>query len=166
MTEPLLQRLTPDEQGLVRQFTATFPVKVGGLAHALGLKVMTAPLPPTISGLIQPSAAAPAGFEIKVNKYETPERQRFTIAHEIAHYLLHRDSIGHGVVDSIMYRSNLTSRKETEANKLAATLVMPAPLVTKELSRAGGAAQPGVTEELAALFRVSAPAMKVRLGLT
>jgi hypothetical protein len=166
VSEPLLQRLTPHELELVQGFTSTFPVKVGELAYALGLQVVTAPLEPKISGLIQPSTSASAGFEIKVNKYETPERQRFTIAHEIAHYLLHRDSIGHGVVDSIMYRSNLTSRKETEANRLAATLIMPASLVSKELARRGGLGRSGISEELAALFRVSAPAMKVRLGLT
>ncbi|HVI34075.1 ImmA/IrrE family metallo-endopeptidase [Phenylobacterium sp.] len=166
MSDPLLHRLTADEANIVAQFTQEYPVKVGELAQTLGLRVVTAPLEPRISGLIQPSREAKAGFEIKVNKYETPERQRFTIAHEIAHYLLHRDSIGSGVVDSVLYRSNLTSRKETEANRLAATIVMPASLVAREANRLGGASRPGVAEELARLFRVSGPAMKVRLGLT
>lgn len=165
MTDPLADRVDPAELEVVQRYTASFPVKVGELAHALGLKVVTAPLEPKISGLIRPSPEAPSGFEIKVNKYDSPERQRFTIAHEIAHYLLHRDVIGAGIVDNILYRSNLTSRKETEANRLAATIVMPVALVSKEVRRLGGADRPGVAEELAQLFRVSGPAMKVRLGL-
>jgi hypothetical protein len=166
VTDPLIARIEPGEAQSLNQYTATFPVKVGELAAALGLKVVTAPLEPKISGLIQPNGDTPSGFEIKVNKYDSPERQRFTIAHEIAHYLLHRDSIGSGVIDNVLYRSNLTSRKEVEANRLAAMIVMPVALVAREAKRLGGAGRAGVAEELAALFRVSGQAMKVRLGLT
>ncbi|QKR99205.1 ImmA/IrrE family metallo-endopeptidase [Sphingomonas sp. CL5.1] len=158
-------RVREDDADVVRRFTAEFPVKVGELASELGLKVTRAPLLPKISGLIQPSSDARSGFEIRVNKYEIPERQRFTVAHEISHYLLHRDDIGSGVVDSIMYRSNLTSRKETEANRLAADIVMPARAVSRELERLGGRRTDDVVEKLAAMFRVSVPAMKVRLGV-
>ncbi|WP_188237310.1 ImmA/IrrE family metallo-endopeptidase [Sphingopyxis sp. LK2115] len=158
-------RVRKNEAEIVRRYTSCFPVKVGELANELGLKVVRAPMPPKISGLIQPCADAPAGFEIRVNKYEMPERQRFTVAHEIAHYLLHRDDIGAGVVDSIMYRSNLTSRKETEANRLAADIVMPAKVVGRELERIGGHRTDDAVEKLASLFRVSIPAMKVRLGV-
>ncbi|GAJ29615.1 MAG: ImmA/IrrE family metallo-endopeptidase [Acetobacter sp.] len=158
-------RVREDEAAIVRRFTAVFPVKIGELANALGLKVVRAPLAPRISGLIQPSEDAPAGFEIRVNKFEVSERQRFTVAHEIAHYLLHRHDIGSGVVDSIMYRSELTSRKETEANKLAADLVMPEKAVSAEIKRLGGKRNEEMAEKLAAIFRVSVPAMKVRLGI-
>jgi hypothetical protein len=165
VTDPLLDRIAPAEAEVLQRYSTSVPVKVGELAQALGLKVVTAPLEPKISGLIRPSKEAASGFEIKVNKYDSPERQRFTIAHEVAHYLLHRDAIGSGVVDNVLYRSNLTSRKETEANRLAAMIVMPVALVTREAHRLGGATRPGVAEELASLFRVSGQAMKVRLGL-
>ena len=161
----LWSRVDAREAAIVQRYLSSFPVKVGQLAGELGLKVVRAPLPPKISGLIQPSGEAPSGFQIKVNKYEVPERQRFTVAHEIAHYLLHRGDIGAGVVDSIMYRSSLTSRKETEANRLAADIIMPANEVAKELKRLGGVRSSDVVEELAAIFRVSEPAMKVRLGV-
>lgn len=166
MTLAFANRVRANEAEVVARFTANFPVKVGELATELGLKVVRAPLPPKISGLIQPSTDAAAGFEIRVNKYEMPERQRFTVAHEIAHYLLHRDDIGSGVVDTIMYRSNLTSRKETEANRLAADIVMPAHAVSRELDRLGGSRTEEAVEELASIFRVSVPAMKVRLGVS
>ena len=165
MTLSLIDRVKDNEAEIVKRLTSTYPVKVGELAQELGLKVTRAPLPPKISGVIKPSDDAVAGFEIRVNKYESPERQRFTVAHEIAHYLLHRNEIGSGVVDSIMYRSNLTSRKETEANKLAAEIVMPAKAVGRELERLGGRRTDDVVVELAAIFRVSVPAMKIRLGV-
>ena len=161
----VIERIREDEAAVVARYTSSYPVRVGELAEELGLRVVRSPLPPKISGMIQPSVEAPSGFEIRVNKYEVPERQRFTVAHEIAHYLLHKDHIGTGVVDSIMYRSNLTSRKETEANRLAADIVMPADAVSRELARLGGKRTPEVAEELAAIFRVSVPAMKVRLGV-
>ena len=159
-------RVRENEAETVRRFTSNFPVKVGELAQELGLNVIRTPLNPNISGLIKPSEEARAGFEIRVNKYESSERQRFTVAHEIAHYLLHRDDIGAGVVDSIMYRSSLTSRKEVEANRLAADIVMPAKAVSRELERLGGKKTEETAEELAIKFRVSIPAMKVRLGMT
>jgi hypothetical protein len=158
-------RVREDEAAVVRRYTASFPVKVGELATELGIKVIRAPLPSKISGLIRPSDEAPSGFEIRVNKYEVPERQRFTVAHEIAHYLLHRNEIGAGLVDSIMYRSTLTSRKETEANQLAADIVMPAKAISRELERFGGRRTDEVIEELADIFKVSISAMKVRLGV-
>lgn len=168
MSESLFSRVDPREAGIVHEFIASQPVRVGGLAKALGLRVVKSPsLKPTISGLIRPSteADAPSGFEILVNKFEVPERQRFTVAHEIGHYLLHRDEIGEGVVDSIMYRSSLSSRKEVEANRMAAAIVMPANAVRTELERLGGTDEPGVVQELAEFFRVSVPAMKIRLGI-
>ena len=49
-----------------------------------------------------------SGYAIFVNKgdrYKT--RQRFTIAHKIAHFILHREAIGDGIVDDALYRSGL-----------------------------------------------------------
>lgn len=165
MTPALWDRIAADEAAVVEQFTNAVPVKVGELAAALGVTVVRAPMQPKISGLIQPSERSRSGFEIKVNKYEAADRQRFTVAHELAHYLLHRSSIGSGVVDSIMYRSSLTSRKETEANRLAADIIMPSDAVSRELRKLGGIRSEAVVEELASLFRVSVPAMKIRLGV-
>lgn len=166
MSEVLLERVEPKYASIVQDFIASQPVRVGALAARLGLKVVKSPsLRPTISGLIRPSADAEAGFEILVNKFEPAERQRFTVAHEIGHFLLHREDIGAGVVDSIMYRSGLSSRKEVEANRIAAAIVMPAEAVSDELRRLGGVDEPGVVEELAEQFRVSVPAMRIRLGI-
>ena len=166
MTEYLWARVSPEEARVVRAYMANYPVKVGELAAQLGLEVYKSPLQPTISGMIKPSERHPGGYEIRVNKYEAPERQRFTLAHEIAHFLLHKDDIRAGVVDSVMYRSALTSRKEAEANRLAADIVMPQESVQRELLTLGGVATEDVADRLARIFRVSTPAMRIRIGLS
>lgn len=159
-------RVSPYDREIVEPFLQEVPVRVGALADALGIKVVRSPLSPNISGLIKPSPETRAGFEIRVNKYEVPERQRFTVAHELGHYLLHRHDIGAGgVVDSVMYRSALTSRKEAEANRIAADIVMPLHLVRREVDRCGGLVRPEIADLVANRFKVSLPAMKVRLGL-
>ncbi|WP_034798858.1 ImmA/IrrE family metallo-endopeptidase [Hyphomonas beringensis] len=166
MSEHLFKRIRPLEAEIVQEAIRQRPVKVGALAQSLGLRVTrSSGLKPTISGLIRPASDTPSGYEILVNKYEVPERQRFTVAHEISHYLLHRDDIGAGVVDSVMYRSSLSSRKETEANQLAAAIIMPAAAVTREMNELGSPEDAAVVQELAELFRVSVPAMKIRLGV-
>lgn len=161
----LWARVEPRDLEIVRDYIRSgAPVRVGELAAALGLRVTRTPnLPSNVSGLIRP-AETKSGFEVLVNKYESQARQRFTVAHEIAHYLLHRNDIGAGVVDSIMYRSSLSSKKEVEANRLAAAIVMPAFALSERLQSLGCLDEPGVVEELAAIFKVAEPAMRMRLG--
>ncbi|MDI1343695.1 MAG: ImmA/IrrE family metallo-endopeptidase [Pseudolabrys sp.] len=165
MTEYLWDRVDEAEADVVRRHTAEVPVRLGALAEELGLQIFRSPLPPNISGMIKPSEGRPGRYEIRVNKYEVAERQRFTLAHEIAHFLLHKSDIRAGVIDNVMYRSQLTSRKEAEANRLAADMIMPREAIRQELARHGGVASENVAIQLAAIFRVSLPAMKIRLGI-
>lgn len=155
-------RLEAKELETLERFTAEVPVKVGALASALGLRVVLATLPLNISGLIQPDDDGK--FVIKVNRFESKERQRFTIAHEIAHYLLHRDRIQSGIVDSVLYRSKLSSRIEAEANKLAADIVMPNAVVFEEMKRLGSVSKDLVVDEMAEKFQVSKQAMAIRVS--
>jgi Zn-dependent peptidase ImmA (M78 family) len=146
------------------------PVKLGALAADLGIEVFKSTLPPGISGLIEPSDTAASGYRIRLNRHEIIERQiierqRFTLAHEIAHFLLHRQDIGAGVVDDTMYRSALSNRKEVEANKLASQLIMPDESIAKARSRVRHLPLDEQVEALSAEFRVSAPAMRIKLGV-
>lgn len=147
---------------MLENFSHDIPVKVGALADALGLKVVVATLPINISGLIQPEDDG--RFVIKVNRFESKERQRFTIAHEIAHYLIHREKIDAGVVDSVLYRSKLSSRTEAEANRLAADIVMPRRAVVAAVQGKGGNRSDRVVQDLANAFGVSKQAMAIRVG--
>jgi Zn-dependent peptidase ImmA (M78 family) len=149
----------------IRELLSEAPVKLNAIAEHLGIPVYLSTLKPKISGLIEPDDSSTSRFRIKLNRHETVERQRFTLAHEIAHFLLHRSLIGAGVVDDTMYRSGLSSQREVEANKLAADLCMPRHLINayrRELSHLDG---DELVSEMAKRFRVSKAAMQIRLGV-
>ena len=150
---------------VVEKHLADTPVKLGALASELGLEVFKSTLRPGISGLIEPADSSPAGYRIRLNRHESTERQRFTLAHEIAHFLLHRQDIGAGVVDDTMYRSALSNRKEVEANKLASQLIMPDKNVARELAQVQHLPVEERVEILAKEFRVSTQAMRIKLGV-
>jgi len=151
-------------QRILEQHREHAPVNLGKLASELGLEVFQSTLPPNISGLIEPSPSSPSGYRIKLNRHDPNVRQRFTLAHEIAHFLLHRFEIGRGVFDDTMYRSNLSDRKEVEANRLAAQIIMPLDLVKREKSKLANLPMEEVIDNLARTFKVSREAMRIRIG--
>lgn len=163
MVDSLWDRVSADEVGIVQRHLQQVPVRLGALAEDLGLKVFRSVLPPSVSGMIRPSEVV-GEYEIRINKFDSPERQRFTLAHEISHFLLHKTDIRAGITDNIMYRSQLTSRKEAEANRLAADIVMPVDAVRSALRYHGGVVSEDIVSRLADDFKVSVPAMRIRLG--
>jgi len=155
----------PREIEVLKKHTREIPVKLGALAAELGIEVFRSPLKPGISGLIEPSETAASGYRIKINRHESVERQRFTLAHEIAHFLLHKELIRTGVVDSTMYRSNLSSKHEIEANKLASMIVMPDSAVVRLKSEFSNLYGDELASAMAERLRVSEPAMRIKLGM-
>ena len=89
--------LTVIEQ-ISRRFRSTAPVNISGLARALGLAVRQAALDPGTAGEIFPDLyrGGPSGYTVRVNASDSIKQKRLTIAHEIAHFLRHRDRIGRG----------------------------------------------------------------------
>lgn len=146
---------------IIKHFTESYPVDVIGLAQGLGLKVSERSLDPDVSGMIFRDPTDPSSYSIAVNEADPYYRKRFTIAHEIAHFLLHRNNIGQGLKDDRMYRSGMSNQLETQANRLAADILMPRRLIRQLLEQ-------GVTEPaaMASRLQVSMDAMKLRLGLT
>ncbi|WP_420238023.1 ImmA/IrrE family metallo-endopeptidase [Telmatobacter bradus] len=144
----------------LRALQTQVPVDVIRMAEVLGLKVWQQEMD-GYSGLIKkdPKHGGLAGYSIIVNKLDHRPRQRFTIAHEVGHFLLHRDRIGDGLKDDALYRSGLSTREEVEANKLAAMILMPFHLLDREV-KAGISVQ-----DLADKFGVSKQAMSIRLGI-
>jgi hypothetical protein len=136
------------------------PVRLGPIAKDLGLRVKRVPLGKAIAGQIMrdPVNGGLAGFTIWINSEDAMNRQRFTMAHELAHFILHRDLIETGIVDDTMYRSDLGNIYETQANQLAADILMPIRLVKKWRSIIPD------PKELAKKFEVSEQAMKIRLN--
>ncbi|MBO9501995.1 ImmA/IrrE family metallo-endopeptidase [Brevundimonas sp. A19_0] len=149
----------------IQRIQAETPVRLSSLARVLGVRVQSSTLPAGISGEIRPDPERQGGFLVRVNRHDSPKRQRFTVAHELAHFLIHRDQIGDGIKDDILYRSRLSDRREAEANRLAADLIMPADLIDEWLRRSTALRVENPVEYLAQAFNVSEQAMKIRLGL-
>lgn len=135
------------------------PIDPVALASRMGARVVSDPSlqQEGISGSFEFDETGPL---IRVNPYDPPVRQRFTVAHEIGHWLLlhvkpgelaHRDPTNqYAVLDS----------KEVEANRFAAQLLMPSH-VTEDLVKM---VPPMLrTEILAQQFNVSTAAMSYRL---
>lgn len=144
----------------ITRHQSTAPVRVGAIAADLGVKVVISDLPLAVSGMLVLDKDDRKSWTIRVNRHEHRNRQRFTIAHEIAHYVLHRDVIGNELVDDTFYRSGLSERREYEANALAAEILMPWPLITR-LMKDGERD----VERLAESLQVSPAAMNIRLGV-
>lgn len=147
----------------VKREPAAFEVDLLAVAEAKGLKIFSASLPKGVSGMIarRPEYGTPSGFVIFTEKTEPAVRQRFTAAHEIGHFDLHKDLIGEGIRDNYLLRSDALSTKvEVEANKYAANLLMPMDKIEEAMSQ-------GITtpRDLAKAFGVSEVAMAIRLGL-
>lgn len=152
-----------EKMGIVLQHQAKPPVQTVPMALALGLKVYHVPnWPDALSGKIVRSSeqGGDSGFAIYVNKDHHPNRRRFTTAHEIAHFILHENAIGDGVVDDGLYRSRLSNSMEAEANQLAADILMPWHLLRPLID--GGLRD---VDRLAEKFEVSKSAMSIRLGV-
>jgi Zn-dependent peptidase ImmA (M78 family) len=147
---------------IIKKFTQAPPVDVKGLAEALGLKVWEENLGADVSGIIEfnPAKGGDSGYSIAVNSSDSFFRKRFTVAHEIAHFLLHRDKLTKLFKEDRMYRGLINGQREEEANRLAADILMPRQLVRDLLEQ--GIKTP---EGMAAKLQVSVPAMEVRLGI-
>ncbi len=107
------------------------PVDPVRLAHGLGLRVFNAKFgDENVHGLLANRAGKGTLY---VNADDHSVRKRFTIAHELGHYVLHlQGQEGEFIDDADSFRTMLDPdaswteerRKEWEANVFAATLLM------------------------------------------
>ncbi|MBV6857941.1 ImmA/IrrE family metallo-endopeptidase [Xanthomonas campestris pv. zingibericola] len=93
-----------------------------------------------------------------VNSYHHPVRQRFTLAHELAHFILHRGDKARFDDHTYARRHDDRSPMEREADNFAARLLMPEPELRQAVDK-------GVRNlnDLARQFEVSSLAMRYRL---
>lgn len=155
-----MANVAPAAAEIIARHQEEAPVKVGQIAQDLGVLVVISDLPLAVSGMLVRNKEKEQSWTIRVNRHEHRHRQRFTIAHEISHFVLHKDAIGDELVDDTFYRSGLSERREYEANALAAEILMPWPLI-RRLMAAGS----NTADELASDLQVSPAAMSIRLGL-
>ncbi|MGH9713618.1 MAG: ImmA/IrrE family metallo-endopeptidase [Candidatus Acidiferrales bacterium] len=147
------------------------PVPVDKIAKSLGARVRFSPLDDELSGFIYIKDGVPI---IGVNSLHHPNRQRFTIAHEIAHLQLHPDFITSAVhvdkqfAESVLKRDAVsatgTERLEVEANQFAAALLMPGDILDELLEESPiDIEDESIIEEWATEFLVSKAALQYRI---
>ena len=147
----------------------TPPVPVEKLAKALGVRIEYSPFDEELSGMAFLRDGKPT---IGVNSHHHPNRQRFTIAHELGHILLHRSRLDAAVLvdksknclprDSISAEG--TDPVEIQANAFASELLMPADLMRQVLANSSrDLHDDDYLIALAKRFRVSLAAFQFRL---
>lgn len=144
---------------------ASAPVPVERIARQLGVRVQYAPLDNDLSGMAHIREGV---VIVGVNSLHAPNRQRFTLAHELGHVVLHREILEDNVhVDRVLLRDRDSSaglyREEIEANAFASELLMPAEFLHAMLG--GRQVILDDDEEISTLakkFRVSESAMRFR----
>jgi Zn-dependent peptidase ImmA (M78 family) len=154
---------------VVERYWHHAPVEIQSIIRDLGIFYREEVLYAHDSGYIEPVGDT---FRIIVNAEHPETRRRFSAAHELGHYTYHRDLIGDGIGDSVAYRSSnaaryqnkrITPQHESQANRFAATVLMPQELID-QLRYDHQLALPGQLLRLAEMLGVSEQALRIRLG--
>lgn len=156
--------LKPEVRAGIDEILSEYPVKLGEIAKHLGVKVLLSTLPRGTSGQIGQEHGE---FVIRINRHEAKHRQRFTLAHELAHFLLHKEKIiaEGGWSENVLLRSGQPANIEYEANRLASDLVIPSALLAEATAEYSGPMTSEVIEDLARRFGVSTAAMEIKLQM-
>ncbi len=142
-------------------------VLVEDLARAEHLIVRTAPLEDDVSAFLVLAPDTPP--VIAVNATHHLNRRRFSVAHEIGHYALHKHQSELFVDGSFVhFRDGISTMaidpKEIEANAFAAALLMPAAFIQSDLGKKKYCSlEPEALASLARRYKVSEQALKYRL---
>jgi Zn-dependent peptidase ImmA (M78 family) len=138
------------------------PVEVERIASVLGFKVVLYDFDDdSVSGMLVIEDEVRA---IGVNSKQHPNRQRFSVAHEIGHFLAGHEDHDHSdfVDQKKFYVDELFAThdpKEQEANEFAAELLMPEQMLRRDL--ASGLKDP---KALASRYGVSEQALWIQLS--
>lgn len=150
------------------------PVDVTSIARSLGVDVSYSPAEDSLSGFILRNDETGKTI-IGVNSTQHPLRQRFTVAHEIGHYLLHvkervhvdRREGGYQVKLRNPASSTGTNVEEMEANLFAAELLMPEKFLREDLAGYDHLdifETDPLLDELKRKYQVSGRALTIRLA--
>ena len=158
------------EQILNNQKVVNAPIEVEDIAHLYGVKVQYEPTQDNLSGFLLRNLKEHKAI-IGVNQSHHPNRQRFTIAHELGHFFLHETERMY--VDRILQvklrnenSSKGISTEEKEANLFAAELLMPVRFLNKDLANVNtlDLYEDEKLKELSEKYKVSIQAFTFRLA--
>ena len=107
-------------------------------------------------------------FNIIVNRNHSPQRQYFSISHEIGHYILHRDIIKEKGKVGRQDNYSLDTKREKEADELGAEIIMPKKLVDEYAEKtlkinANSTLTQEIINKISRYFDVSKEAVIIRL---
>ena len=159
---------------LAARGVASAPVDVEAIVTARGILICREPAADDLCGFLIRDKHRKRTI-IGVNANHHRNRQRFTIAHEFAHYILHDSQPFH--IDKInvgFIRRNRDSKssegtdvEEKEANLFAAELLMPKQFIDSDMLNLGDAEaadEETVVTNLAKRYDVSSQAFAFRLA--
>lgn len=150
---------------LWREHGSAIPVDIGEIIRTEGIVLQEESLEDDVSGML---VIKDSQVTIGVNSCHHPNRRRFTMAHELGHYVLHRSSSNVFFDESLLFFRNQkssegTQRQEIEANNFAAELLMPEPAIRQRLENPIDAFNDKEVSSLASEFNVSSQALTIRL---
>jgi len=155
----LLSKFINDLEDIDVKSNSDFSIDVNHIAEKLNINIILYDFSDGVSGAFFKDHD---NLMLGINKSHSEQRQRFTIAHEIGHYVLHSTEFLHydtKKLDEIYFRAdNVSNQDEVEANHFAAELLMPEKLINKCIDN-----NIHSIEKLAQRFNVSQNAMRYRL---
>lgn len=152
---------------LIKSGVTEPPVPLERIAKDLGLVVRYEPLEGDLSAVLVRRGDVPV---VGINSMHPTARQRFSLAHEIGHFLLHKAK--DVFVDRqypVHFRdavsSTATDPEEVEANQFAASLTMPEAMLKRDVegSQLDIESETAIAD-LAKRYGVSKQALAIRIG--
>ncbi|MEK9183657.1 MAG: ImmA/IrrE family metallo-endopeptidase [Patescibacteria group bacterium] len=147
-----MEGLTEKIRGIMNKLDIKSPpVPIEKIADLFSIRVVPfSGFPDNISGTITKQKDV---IFIGVNDKHSATRQRFTIAHELGHFLLNHE-MGDQIIDDVFDRP---TDKEREANNFAAELLKPKDFLKQDIGKKLK------IPDLARRYNVSEQALSIRL---
>jgi len=133
----------------------TFPLDLLGVADKFDIRIERIALEDDLSGILYKEKESNS-WVMQINEDHHPNRQRYTIAHELGHFCLHRH-LKQRFEDKIFFRGVEANKPEWQANDFASAILMPEDRF-REMVRSGASK----VEVLAKEFKVSTLALRIR----
>lgn len=123
------------EEFLKENKITKYPVDIKSLIKKTGLSLVEMELPGDVSGILEVDKTE---YTVYVHEKHHEHRKRFTMAHELGHFLIHHPKSTH-IDRKSFFRSPSSSEalnyEEIEANRFAASILMPRELIIKEINK-------------------------------
>jgi Zn-dependent peptidase ImmA (M78 family) len=158
-------------QNIVIQYGYTsknLPVDVSQIIKDKNIVLSEVKLQDDISGVLD-TRKNPV---ILINSTHSPQRKRFTMAHELAHFLLQSNQSDVFMDSKMYFRSSFSAEGkydvEKQANRFAAELLIPTNILLEIMDEDSNLAQitddEDIINELSARFDVSSTAFAIKLS--